>query len=117
MNVNDLICVGAHPVSMVDYLAVESVSADILDEISIGLSDGAKIAGISISGGETAQLKGMIHVFDLAGTAIGFVPLDKILVGENIKDGDVLIGIESNGIHCNGLSLARRVFFEPPIQL
>ena len=112
MNVNDLICVGARPVSMVDYLAIELVSADILDEVAIGLSDGAAIAGISISGGETAQLNGMVRGFDLAGTAIGFVPLDKILIGQNIKDGDILIGLESNGIHCNGLSLARRVFFE-----
>jgi phosphoribosylformylglycinamidine cyclo-ligase len=57
-------------------------------------------------------LSGMVHGFDLAATAIGYVPLDKILVGENIKQGDVLIGVESNGIHSNGLSLARRAFFE-----
>ena len=112
MNVNDLICVGASPVSMVDYLAVELVSADIIDELAIGLSEGARRAGISISGGETAQLNGMIRGFDLAGAAIGVVPLDKILIGQNIKDGDILIGVESNGIHCNGLSLARHVFFE-----
>lgn len=112
MNVNDVICVGAQPVSMVDYVAIESVSAAILDEISIGLTEGAKLAQVSISGGETAQLKGMVHGFDLAGTAIGYVPLDKILVGQNIKQGDVLIGIESNGVHSNGLSLARRAFFE-----
>lgn len=112
MNVNDVICVGARPVSMVDYVALESVSAQILDEISIGLTEGAKLARISISGGETAQLKGMVNGFDLAGTAIGYVPLDKILVGHDLKHGDVLIGIESNGIHSNGLSLARRAFFE-----
>jgi phosphoribosylformylglycinamidine cyclo-ligase len=112
MNVNDVICVGARPVSMVDYVAIESVSAKILDEISIGLTEGANRASISISGGETAQLRGMVHGFDLAGTAVGCVPLDKILFGQNINDGDVLIGIESNGIHSNGLSLARRAFFE-----
>jgi phosphoribosylformylglycinamidine cyclo-ligase len=112
MNVNDLICVGATPVSMVDYIAIEKVEADILDEISVGLCAGANMAGISISGGETAQLKDMIHGFDLAGTAIGHVALDKILVGQNIQEGDVLIGIESNGVHSNGFSLARRAFFE-----
>jgi AIR synthase related protein, N-terminal domain len=112
MNVNDLICVGAKPVSMVDYLAVEKVDAEMLDAISVGLCAGAELAGISISGGETAQLKGMIHGFDLTGTAIGHVPLDKILVGQDIQEGDVLIGVESNGIHSNGLSLARRAFFE-----
>jgi len=112
MNVNDLICVGAKPVSMVDYIAIEKVEASTLDALSVGLCIGARTAGISISGGETAQLSGMVHGFDLAATAIGYVPLDKILVGENIKQGDVLIGVESNGIHSNGLSLARRAFFE-----
>jgi phosphoribosylformylglycinamidine cyclo-ligase len=112
MNVNDVICVGAKPISMVDYIAIEKVEADVLDAISIGLCKGAKLAGISISGGETAQLRGMIHGFDLAGTAIGYVALDRVLVGEDIRDGDALIGVESNGIHSNGLSLARRAFFE-----
>ncbi len=112
MNVNDVICVGARPVSMVDYIAIEKVEADILDAISVGLCAGAQTAGISISGGETAQLKDMIRGFDLAGTAIGHVPLDRILVGEHVREGDAVIGIESNGIHSNGLSLARRAFFE-----
>ena len=112
MNVNDILCVGAKPVSMVDYIAVEKAEASVLDAISIGLCEGAKRAGISISGGETAQLKGIIHGFDLAGTAIGHVPLDRILVGQDVKEGDAVIGVESNGIHSNGLSLARRAFFE-----
>ncbi len=112
MNVNDVVCVGATPVSMVDYIAIEKVEADILDAISIGLCAGAEMAGISIAGGETAQLKGMVKGFDLAGTAIGQVPLDRILVGQDVNDGDVVIGIESNGVHSNGLSLARRAFFE-----
>jgi phosphoribosylformylglycinamidine cyclo-ligase len=112
MNVNDVICVGATPISMVDYIAIEKVEADILDAISIGLCAGAKIAGISIAGGETAQLKDMVRGFDLAGTVIGQVPLDKILTGHDIDDGDTVIGVESNGVHSNGLSLARRGFFE-----
>jgi len=111
MNVNDVICVGARPISMVDYIAIEKADANILDQISIGLCAGAKLAGISISGGETAQLKGMVHGFDLAGTAIGYVALDKILVGQDVKDGDAVIGIESNGVHSNGMTLTRRVFF------
>jgi phosphoribosylformylglycinamidine cyclo-ligase len=112
MNVNDVICVGATPISMVDYIAIEKVEARILDEISVGLCAGAKLARISISGGETAQLKDMVKGFDLAGTAIGHVALDRILVGQNIRAGDVLIGVESSGVHSNGLSLARHVFFE-----
>ena len=112
MNVNDVLCVGATPVSMVDYIAIEKVEADILDAISIGLCAGAKMAGISIAGGETAQLKDMVKGFDLAGTAIGHVPLDRILVGQDVNEGDIVIGVESSGIHSNGLSLARRAFFE-----
>jgi len=111
MNVNDLICVGATPVSMVDYLAIEKAEAAVIDAISVGLCAGAHMAGISISGGETAQLMDMINGFDLAGTAIGHVPLERIIVGEGIRADDVVIGIESSGIHSNGLSLARRAFF------
>ena len=112
MNVNDVICVGARPVSMVDYIAVERVEADMLEAISIGLCAGARLAGISISGGETAQLKDMIRGFDLAGTAIGHVALDRILVGADVRAGEAVIGNESSGIHSNGMSLARRAFFE-----
>jgi len=111
MNVNDLICVGATPVSMVDYIAVEQVNADILDQISIGLCEGARQSNISISGGETSQLPDIINGFDLSGTAVGYVNLKKILVGKNINEGDIVIGIESNGIHSNGLSLARHALF------
>src|SRR5262245_15417160 len=104
MNVNDVICVGARPVSMVDYIAVERVEADMLDAISVGLCAGARLAGISISGGETAQLKDMIRGFDLAGTAIGHVALDRILVGADVRAGDAVIGVASSGIHSNGMS-------------
>ena len=112
MNVNDLICVGAKPISLVDYIAVQRVSSQVLDAIAIGLADGAAQAGISISGGEIAQLEDVVRGFDLSGTAVGTVPLDKILTGRQVEPGDRIIGIESNGIHCNGLSLARRVLFK-----
>jgi phosphoribosylformylglycinamidine cyclo-ligase len=118
MNVNDLICVGARPLSMVDYIAVETAKADMLDAISIGLAAGAEIAGISISGGEISQIKDIItgpcpgYGFDLVGMAVGDVALDKINYGQNVEAGDIVIGIESNGIHSNGLTLARRAFFE-----
>jgi phosphoribosylformylglycinamidine cyclo-ligase len=112
MNVNDLICVGAQPVSMVDYIAVEHVNAQVLDSIAIGLAKGAALAGISISGGETAQLEDVIRGFDLAGTAVGTVSLDKIVTGHDLEPGDCVIGIESSGIHSNGLTLARKAFFK-----
>ena len=112
MNVNDAICVGARPVSMVDYIAIEKADAEILGAIAKGLAEGAKQAGISISGGEISQLKEVIRGLDLIGMAVGIVPLDRIITGRELVPGDVIIGLESNGIHSNGLTLARHVFFE-----
>jgi len=112
MNVNDLICVGAQPISLVDYIAVEKANAQILEAVAIGLAEGAKEAGISIAGGEIAQLEDVVQGFDLAGTAVGTVALDKILTGRHLEPGDRIIGIQSSGIHSNGLTLARKVFFK-----
>ena len=118
MNVNDLLCVGATPISMVDYLALQDPDPDVVDSLAKGLAAGAQLANISIAGGEMAQLRDIIKGykedlgFDLAGMAIGTVALDKIIIGQHIEEGDVIVGIESNGIHSNGLSLARRILFE-----
>jgi phosphoribosylformylglycinamidine cyclo-ligase len=112
MNVNDLICVGAKPISLVDYIAVEQIDPDILDAIATGLAAGADQAGISISGGEIAQLEDVVDGFDLSGTAVGTVPLDRIITGRHLEPGDQIIGIESSGIHSNGLTLARKAFFK-----
>src|SRR5262249_1310440 len=111
MNVNDMICVGAKPLSMVDYIAVASTDAAMLDAIGAGLCKGAEIAGVSISGGETAQLKDVVTHFDLVGMAVGRVALDKVIDGGHVREGDVVIGVKSSGIHSNGLSLARKAFF------
>jgi len=112
MNVNDLLCVGARPVSLVDYIAVEKADAAMLDGIAIGLAEGARQSSISITGGEISQLRDVVRGFDLVGTAVGTVPLDRILVGRDIVPGDAVIGIRSSGIHSNGMTLTRRVFFE-----
>src|SRR5215813_12319453 len=112
MNVNDMICVGAKPLSLVDYIAIDRADAAMLDAVAVGLCEGARMAGISISGGETAQLKDIVTGFDLVGMAVGRVALDKVICGRDVKAGDVVIGVKSNGIHSNGLSLARRAFFE-----
>jgi phosphoribosylformylglycinamidine cyclo-ligase len=112
MNVNDLLCVGATPVSLVDYIAVQEPDPDLLEAIAQGLCEGARMADVSIVGGEIAQLRDVVNGFDLAGMAVGTVPLDRIVVGQDIQEGDVVIGVESNGIHSNGLTLARRIFFE-----
>ncbi len=112
MVVNDILCVGAEPIAMVDYLAVEKADPEIAGQIGKGLAEGSKQAKIAMIGGETASLPEIIKDFDLAGTGIGTVDADKIITGENISDGDVLIGIESSGVHSNGLSLARKIFFD-----
>jgi phosphoribosylformylglycinamidine cyclo-ligase len=118
MNVNDLLCVGATPVSFVDYIAVERLEPDVLGEIGKGLFRGAELARVNIAGGEIAQLPEMIRGVeegrgvDLAGTAIGTVPLDRVIVGQSAKPGDVVVGLASSGIHSNGLTLARRLLFQ-----
>jgi phosphoribosylformylglycinamidine cyclo-ligase len=114
MNVNDVICVGAVPLTMVDYVAIESPSDDLLEQLGIGLAEGARLAGISIPGGELAQVPDMVRGIrpgsgvDLVGTCIGTVPLDRVLTGSRLVAGDALIGLASSGIHSNGLTLARR---------
>lgn len=110
MNVNNLICVEARPVSFVDYIGVEEIDEFMIDQISIGLVEGAQQSNMSIPGGEISQLKDIFTGFDLIGTAFGTVPLDRIITGKNLFPDDVVIGLESNGIHSNGLSLARRAF-------
>jgi phosphoribosylformylglycinamidine cyclo-ligase len=97
---------------MVDYIAAERADADVFDQIAIGLAEGARQAGVSISGGEISQLPDIVRGFDLVGTAVGIVALDRILVGRDIEPGDRVIGIPSSGIHSNGMTLTRRVFFE-----
>ncbi|MGZ7115891.1 MAG: phosphoribosylformylglycinamidine cyclo-ligase [Methanobacterium sp.] len=112
MVVNDILCVGAEPIAMVDYLAVEKADPEIASQIGKGLAKGSEMSKIAMIGGETASLPEIVKDFDLAGTGIGIVDIDKIITGKKISEGDVLIGIESNGIHSNGLSLARKVFFD-----
>ena len=118
MNVNDVICVGAEPLSMLDYLAIEHPDPGFLVEIIKGLCKGCEISRITLAGGELSQIKEMIkgkregHAFDLVGMCIGIVPLDKIIIGQSIVERDVVIGLASSGIHSNGLTLARRVLFD-----
>ena len=122
MNVNDIICVGARPIAMVDYLGVHTLDARRTEEILKGLGGAAKEAGIAIPGGELAQLPEVIGsdgtgegdptAFDLVGTAIGTVHPDKLVLGRSIEVGDAIIGIRSSGIHSNGLTLARKALLE-----
>ncbi len=118
MNVNDVLCVGAEPLALLDYIAVEAPHPAFLEQIAKGLYLGAEMANVTIPGGEIAQVREMIHgvregfAFDLVGTCIGMVSLDHVLTGKDIRAGDAVVGLRSSGVHSNGLSLARRIFFD-----
>jgi phosphoribosylformylglycinamidine cyclo-ligase len=114
MNVNDVICVGAEPIALLDYIAVEQADPDALEQIAIGLRAGAEAAGVEIPGGELAAVPELIHGhpsphgFDLLGFCVGLVDLDEVVTGATIEPGDAIVGIPSSGVHSNGLTLARR---------
>jgi len=109
MNVNDMICIGAKPMALVDYLAVEKIDPKMVEEIAKGIAKGAKEADVSVIGGETATMPEVVKGFDLSGSCMGIVDKDKLITGEEIKEGDVVVALPSSGIHSNGLTLARKV--------
>ncbi|HEY3526936.1 MAG TPA: phosphoribosylformylglycinamidine cyclo-ligase [Nitrososphaeraceae archaeon] len=116
MNVNDVICVGALPIAFIDYIALKSSGNRIVKELIKGLVKGARISRVSIIGGETAVLPDIITgadektAFDLAGTVLGVIEgKRRIILGKQIKLRDVILGVESSGLHSNGYSLARKV--------
>ncbi|MCX6689626.1 MAG: phosphoribosylformylglycinamidine cyclo-ligase [Methanoregula sp.] len=109
MNVNDLYVMNVEPIAFVDYIATDRLSIEKMAQIGIGLNEGARLANIDIVGGETASLRGLVNGLDLAGTCMGMQAKEKIITGEKIRPGDLIIGVPSTGIHSNGLSLARRI--------
>jgi phosphoribosylformylglycinamidine cyclo-ligase len=115
MNVNDVVCVGAVPLAMVDYLAVDRADPDVAGAIGTGLARGAELAGIEIVGGELAQLGELINGLDLAGACFGTVALDSLVTGASIEPGDPVIGLPSSGLHSNGYTLARSALAEIPV--
>jgi|SRR5215207_5930848 len=114
MNVNDVICVGAEPIALLDYIAVEEADPEALEQIGRGLRRGAEDAGVEIPGGELAVLPELIRGhpsprgFDLAGFCVGLVELDGIVTGQAVQPDDAVVGIPSSGVHSNGLTLARK---------
>lgn len=115
MNVNDIICTGAVPISFVDYIAANRNDQKIFNQIVRGLVNGAKEAQVPIVGGETAILPDLIagknFSFDLAGMVVGILKKNEMILGDKIKTGDSIIGINSSGLHSNGYSLARKALF------
>jgi phosphoribosylformylglycinamidine cyclo-ligase len=115
MNVNDVICVGADPIAVLDYIAVEEADPARLAQIADGLRRGAEEAQVEIPGGELAVLPELLRGhpsprgFDLLGFCIGLVDLDDMVTGEEVEPGDAIVGLPSSGVHSNGYTLARRV--------
>lgn len=114
MCVNDVLCQGAKPLFFLDYIATGKVQAEKIADIVKGISDGCVLAGCALVGGETAEMPDFYSEgeYDMAGFAVGVVDRKKMIDGSGIKEGDAVIGIASSGIHSNGYSLVRKLFFE-----
>lgn len=114
MCVNDILCQGAKPLFFLDYIATGKLKAEKVADIVKGISDGCIQAGCALIGGETAEMPDFYSEgeYDMAGFAVGIVDRNKIIDGSKIKEGNVLIGIPSSGIHSNGYSLVRKLFFD-----
>lgn len=115
MNVNDLVCVGAEPIAMLDFILCREADARVCAAIGAGLRAGAELAGIEIPGGEIAQVGDVVSGWELGGSAIGLVELDRVVTGAAVAPGDVLVGLPSSGLHSNGYTLARRVLDDLPL--
>jgi phosphoribosylformylglycinamidine cyclo-ligase len=114
MSANDILTLGAQPFFFLDYYACGSIQEEIYKQVISGICEGCRQAGCALIGGETAEMPSFYkeNEYDLAGFVIGFVDRKKIIDGTTISDGDVIIALASNGLHSNGYSLARKVFFE-----
>lgn len=112
--INDILVHGARPLFFLDYIGVGKLSPEVIAEVVSGVARGCKNAGVALIGGETAELPDFYHPgeYDLAGFVVGVVDQDKIIDGSAIQEGDVCLGLPSNGLHTNGYTLARKVAFE-----
>lgn len=114
MCVNDIVAQGAEPLYFLDYIATGKNRPERLEQVVSGVADGCLQAGVALIGGETAEMPGMYgeNDYDLAGFAVGIAEKSQLVTGENSREGDVLLGLPSSGIHSNGYSLVRKIFFE-----
>jgi phosphoribosylformylglycinamidine cyclo-ligase len=114
MCVNDVLCQGARPLFFLDYIATGHVIAEKIADIVRGVADGCELAGCALIGGETAEMPGFYadDDYDMAGFCVGIADKDRIIDGSGVAEGDLLIGVPSSGIHSNGYSLVRKLFFD-----
>jgi len=110
MNVNDIVCIGAEPVAMVDYIAGSVQDKDIGETIGRSINSAAREAGVSFVGGETASVPDLINGIDISGTVVGLVEKGKVIDGHAVRAGDKIVGIPSSGFHSNGFSLLRKIY-------
>ncbi|MEO8440640.1 MAG: phosphoribosylformylglycinamidine cyclo-ligase [Spartobacteria bacterium] len=112
--INDIAVLGARPLFFLDYIGAEKLEPKVFDEILRGFTRACRAGGCALIGGETAQMPGMYRrgEYDLAGCIVGVVDRVRMIDGSRIKPGDIILGLPSNGLHTNGYSLARKIFFE-----
>jgi len=112
--VNDIICVGAKPLFFLDYIATGKLEPKQVEGIVAGIAEGCRQSGAALVGGETAEMPGFYSrgEYDVAGFTVGMVDQPKMIDGKNVKEGDVIIGLSSSGVHSNGFSLVRKLFPE-----
>ncbi|MGZ4986269.1 MAG: phosphoribosylformylglycinamidine cyclo-ligase, partial [Chthoniobacterales bacterium] len=112
--INDIAVLGARPLFFLDYIGAEKLEPRVFDQILSGFTKACRAGGCALIGGETAQMPGMYRKgeYDLAGCIVGVVERAKMIDGSRIKPGDVILGLPSNGLHTNGYSLARKIFFQ-----
>ncbi|MBU1131225.1 phosphoribosylformylglycinamidine cyclo-ligase [Patescibacteria group bacterium] len=111
---NDILCQGARPLTFLDYIAADKIEPKEIEEIVFGMAKACKENSVSLIGGETAEMPGVYEKgeHDIAGCITGIVEKDKIITGDKIQEGDLVLGLGSSGLHTNGFSLVRKIFFE-----
>ena len=114
MCVNDILVLGAEPLFMLDYLATGRLQREVLRDVVAGIADGCQKAGCSLLGGETAEMPDFYQdgEYDMAGFVVGVVEKDRVITGEKTRPGDLVLGLPSSGLHSNGYSLVRKLFFK-----